>query len=160
LKDYNGVAESSTWRAADPIDVSAYAGQTIELRWHFDTRDNVNNFFEGWYIDDVLIQQTSSTNDFYSFHLDAGQSSSLAVKGTGAHADVQLYDASGNLLALSDPSSHGIDGVISNFVAPASATYYAKISAAGGASYGLVVTRGADFDHHNGNFNTAQQLDG
>ena len=35
-----------------------------------------------------------------------------------------------------------------------------EVTGTPGAQYDLVVTRGADFDHHNGNFNTAQQLDG
>ena len=70
--------------------------------------------------------------DYYAVPLTAGQSSTIAVKGIGGHADIELYDGSGNLLALSDPSSHGVDGVISNFVAPATGTYYVKVTGAPG----------------------------
>ena len=37
------------------IDLSAYFGTTIKLRFNFDTFDEANNAFEGWYIDDVSI---------------------------------------------------------------------------------------------------------
>lgn len=38
------------------IDISAYAGQTIQIRFHFDTVDTERNEFEGWWIDDVTIE--------------------------------------------------------------------------------------------------------
>ena len=37
------------------IDLTAYAGSTIQVRFHFATLDGVSNQFEGWYIDDVSI---------------------------------------------------------------------------------------------------------
>ncbi len=37
------------------IDLTAYAGQSIIIQFRFDTVDNLNNDFEGWYIDDVQI---------------------------------------------------------------------------------------------------------
>src|SRR5262249_2471574 len=45
---------SATWRAAS-FDLSAFAGQTIRLRFNFDTVDSVLNNFEGWYVDDVQL---------------------------------------------------------------------------------------------------------
>src|SRR5262249_48359713 len=57
LEQYNVRAESSVWRDSTPVDISAYAGKTVVLRWSFDTKDGLFNNFEGWYIDDVRIQQ-------------------------------------------------------------------------------------------------------
>ncbi len=37
------------------FDLSAYAGSTIQLRFHFATLDEVFNQNEGWYIDDVAL---------------------------------------------------------------------------------------------------------
>jgi len=43
------------WLNSGPIDLSAYAGKTIRLRFHFDTVDEENNWGAGWVIDDVSI---------------------------------------------------------------------------------------------------------
>jgi hypothetical protein len=37
------------------VDLSAYAGQTIRIRFLFDTVDASHNNFEGWYVDDVNL---------------------------------------------------------------------------------------------------------
>lgn len=38
------------------LDLSKYANQSIQVRFHFDTLDELNNeAFEGWYIDDLTI---------------------------------------------------------------------------------------------------------
>ncbi|HEY6169414.1 MAG TPA: Calx-beta domain-containing protein [Verrucomicrobiae bacterium] len=47
------------WRTAS-VNVSAFAGQVIRLRFHFDTVDGVANNFEGWYLDDIVIASTFS----------------------------------------------------------------------------------------------------
>ena len=45
--------------AEQSIDLSAYDGQIIQLRFSFDTRDNLLNGFEGWYVDDIQISATA-----------------------------------------------------------------------------------------------------
>jgi methionine-rich copper-binding protein CopC/protocatechuate 3,4-dioxygenase beta subunit len=105
-----------------------------------------------------LISPTPS--NYYSFQLNAGQSSTVVVKGLkGGSATVELVDASGNLLALGAPG-RGVDQAISNFVAPSTGTYYAVVSGAGNSYFDLVVTQGSDFGLHGSNFNSAQPLDG
>ncbi|MDF1593777.1 MAG: choice-of-anchor J domain-containing protein [Desulfobacterales bacterium] len=37
------------------IDLSAYKGLTIKIRFRFDSYDNALNYYEGWYIDDAKI---------------------------------------------------------------------------------------------------------
>lgn len=41
------------------IDLSAYVGSKIRIRFHFETLDGAFNEFEGWYIDDVEITTTA-----------------------------------------------------------------------------------------------------
>src|SRR5262249_47911288 len=37
------------------VDLSAYAGKSIYVRFHFDTGSASNNYYEGWYVDDVTV---------------------------------------------------------------------------------------------------------
>ena len=41
------------------FDLGAYVGQRIKLKLSFDSIDNINNIFEGWYVDDVRITTIS-----------------------------------------------------------------------------------------------------
>jgi hypothetical protein len=50
--DVSGVAGQWTQPS---LDLGAYAGQPIRIKFTFDTIDAGNNNFEGWYIDDVRI---------------------------------------------------------------------------------------------------------
>ncbi|MGE5221352.1 MAG: Ig-like domain-containing protein, partial [Omnitrophica WOR_2 bacterium] len=43
------------WLHSQAINLSAYAGHTIRIRFHFDTIDLRFNAYSGWYIDDVGI---------------------------------------------------------------------------------------------------------
>ncbi len=43
------------WVYSSYINLSAYAGQTIRVRFHFDTVDATDNAYPGWRIDDVTI---------------------------------------------------------------------------------------------------------
>ena len=45
----------NTWNSSGPIPLGSYAGSTIQVRFTFDTVDNVENGFTGWFIDDVVI---------------------------------------------------------------------------------------------------------
>ncbi len=42
------------------IDLTAFRPTTLQVRFFFDTADNVANDFRGWYVDDVRIQKVSS----------------------------------------------------------------------------------------------------
>ena len=49
----------NTWERIS-IDLSAYAGHSIRIRFRFDSRDALFNSYEGWYIDDVRIEGDSA----------------------------------------------------------------------------------------------------
>lgn len=42
--------------AAETLDISSFDGSTIQVRFNFDTIDGLFNNFEGWFVDDVVIQ--------------------------------------------------------------------------------------------------------
>ena len=45
---------SGAW-AQRVVDLTAYAGQRMQLRFYFETFDPMLNDYEGWYIDDVKV---------------------------------------------------------------------------------------------------------
>jgi uncharacterized protein YjiK len=46
------------WLQSPAIDLSGYAGHIIQVRFQFDTLDNIENGYRGWYVDDVEISTT------------------------------------------------------------------------------------------------------
>lgn len=46
------------WVNVPPIDLSAYAGHTIRLRFHFDAVDRWNQSFPGWSLDNIRIENS------------------------------------------------------------------------------------------------------
>jgi hypothetical protein len=71
-----------TWNK-ETIDLSGYAGNTIRLRFLFDTVDDKLNDFEGWYVDDIQI-----TSDAISTATPASTPASTVI--TTAPADTNL----------------------------------------------------------------------
>lgn len=59
----SSTASTSTWTAADTIDLSAFDGQAIQLRFRFNSGDEVGNNFIGWLVDDVAVTGTSMCVD-------------------------------------------------------------------------------------------------
>lgn len=48
-------ASNTVWNDSGAISLSAYAGQTIQLRFRFDSRDSSYNNFTGWIVDDIVV---------------------------------------------------------------------------------------------------------
>ncbi|HVM46292.1 MAG TPA: hypothetical protein VM582_10185, partial [Candidatus Thermoplasmatota archaeon] len=42
------------WNALD-LDLAAFAGQSVRVKFRFDTLDHLYNYYEGWYVDNVVI---------------------------------------------------------------------------------------------------------
>ena len=59
---------------------------------------------------------------------------------------LDLRDTAGIVLALGAGDADNTDVAIRGFVAPAAATYYARVTGEAGRPYSLVITRGAEFD--------------
>jgi hypothetical protein len=164
LTRYSVTAESSVWRAATPVNLSAYAGQTVQLRWSFDTVDSLNNDFEGWYVDDIQVQAQVPVpwNDYYSFTLGAGDSVALSLKTlSGVTPDLKLLGPNGSLLATGSGGATNVDRAISSILVSTPGTYYALVTGSPAATFSVVVTRNAVFDTHpNDSFATAQDITG
>jgi bacterial leucyl aminopeptidase len=45
----------TTWLDSGAISLAAFTGQSVRIRFRFDTRDSVANGFTGWLIDDVVV---------------------------------------------------------------------------------------------------------
>lgn len=52
------LSDSNNWTTFTQ-DITAHAGETINLRWHFDTLDALYNDYRGWQVDNVVITVTA-----------------------------------------------------------------------------------------------------
>src|SRR5450755_270563 len=53
---YKVSTNDTVWHTTPGISLSQFAGQTIQIRFTFDTVDGSYNTFKGWMIDDVSVQ--------------------------------------------------------------------------------------------------------
>jgi immune inhibitor InhA-like protein len=148
---------SGAWRNAS-FSLAAFAGQTVLIRFSFDTRDDVLNDLEGWYVDDVQVTAPGAWNDYYSFSAGANNVVSAALKNlSGAGTNVFLEDCAGTVLATGAGESTNYDSGIRNFLITTGGTYFLHVSGTVAATYDLVGARNAAFDTED-NDTTAQNL--
>lgn len=86
---------SGFWMQSPFIDLAPYAGQTIRIRFHFETLDARYNGFRGWLIDDLQVQDMTLPT------CDPDESGALtygdAVSGVICPAgDVDTFSFTGN----------------------------------------------------------------
>jgi len=58
LYQMNSDVQNAIWLDSPVISLGAYAGQTVRIRFHFDSVDRLNNAKLGWAVDDVSISAT------------------------------------------------------------------------------------------------------
>ncbi|MCP4656061.1 MAG: hypothetical protein GY856_11665 [bacterium] len=46
---------ATTWTSISPISLAGFAGESIRIRFRFDTVDSYANGYMGWFIDDVVV---------------------------------------------------------------------------------------------------------
>jgi len=97
-------AGSGGWQTA-VFDLSAYAGRTVVIRFHFGSDSNTGK--EGWYIDDVAVTQDSGTHTWISFAptnvvVDGGQSTNIVLHLSSA--GIPTGNRSSSLHVSSDAS--------------------------------------------------------
>jgi hypothetical protein len=151
--------ESAVWRNIS-FSLSAFSGQTVLIRFSFDTLDSIANTFEGWYVDDVQLSTPGVWSDYYSFSANPGDVISAALKNlAGTGTNVFLEDEAGAVLATGVGGSTNYERGIRSFPITTCGTYYLRVSGTVGATYNLVVTRNAAFDTEaNDTIATAQSL--
>ena len=79
------------------VDLSAYAGKTIRIRFAFDTIDAFFNDFEGWYVDDVNVFADAGAA---SATAGAAQRPPLSLLGDTRTAAVRTPTAGANPVSL------------------------------------------------------------
>lgn len=161
----------AAWLESPALDLAAFAGQTVRIRFHFDALDaNFNNALP-WRVDDVRVQaagaplacaeiirndtwQTATSltdsktgaicpnGDVDFYAFSAPAGGHLALSLTGGFTPaIALYDASGGLLL------EGASPV--RMVLPRTGTYYASVRAAnhpgaGGEGFAYTFTKEVD----------------
>jgi len=72
------------WLQSPAIDLSGYAGHTIQVRFYFDTIGSILNAYRGWYIDDVSISSSPPPNcaDTHEPNNVASQATAIAYGQT------------------------------------------------------------------------------
>ena len=102
----------------------------------------------------------ASTVDHFSFALDAGDRVCIALDTLrDVDPEVELLDASGNLLATGIDDTMGVARRIASYQAPSTGTYVARV--APGGHYVLLVLRNAVFDFDgNSRSGSAQDITG
>jgi len=136
-------ASSATWLSSGAIDLSAFAGETIQVRFVFDTVDSVDNDQIGWFIDDVVVtgeSQCSPSNTAPTVTITDPPDGTTVTEGTaitftGTASDTEDGDLSGSISWSS--SIDGALGTGSSVTATLSAgthTITASVTDSGGLS--------------------------
>src|SRR5262249_42842031 len=134
---------SGAWRNAS-FSLAAFAGQTVLVRFSFNTVDSILNNFEGWYVDDVQLTAPGAWNDYYSFSASANDVVSAALKNqSGIGTNVFLEDCAGTVLATGAGGSTNYDSGIRNFLITPRGTYFLPATGTGAAPSNPVATPNA-----------------
>ena len=160
---------SGTWirEEIDLASAAAAAGLllTSDFQIKFQQYDNFSIDTDGLGFDELEIIIPDSTEDWYKFTLADGQAASLNIDRyqDNGLVDMELYDATGTLLATatdSDNSSKFIDDFFDTTTDGQPDEYFVRVVGNQG-EYNLVVTRGAQFDREpNDSLLTPQSLTG
>ena len=157
---------AGTWQfvSLDLADAARLAGISLgsPLRIKFQQFGDQTLPVGGRAWDDIHVSASVEDEDWYRFHLDPGQAATLASTSSQLSAEssrLELYDATGTLLATADAVGTNVTRVIPRFVAPKAGSYFARVLGDDLTPYSLVVTRGADFEvEPNDSIGTAQDV--
>ena len=62
----------SAWTSSGALSLGAYAGQTVQLRFRFDSVDEIDNGFVGWLVDDVVVTGGCSETPLFADGFESG----------------------------------------------------------------------------------------
>ncbi|MEX2118184.1 MAG: S8 family serine peptidase [Pirellulales bacterium] len=89
---WESYSSTNDW-AERTLDLTPWAGGSIYIQFHFDTVDEVYNYFEGWYVDDVKVWTAGSQEPgLYVNDVSVAESDQGAVEATFT---VSLVDTTG-----------------------------------------------------------------
>src|SRR6185369_13762398 len=100
--------------------------------------------------------------DYYAVSLAVGETVTVATTGLSAgNLTLELLAANDTVLTTGVAGATNLSQVISNYVVPATGTYYVRLSGDAGTAYSVVVTRNSGFDtESNDSISTPQNLAG
>jgi hypothetical protein len=106
----------NAWVNSGSIDLSAFAGSDIQIRFLFDTVDGVANAFTGWFIDDVAVGGdslcTPPTNTPPTVSITAPASGSSFSSGSSVTFSGTATDAEDGSLSSSISWTSTLDGAL------------------------------------------------
>ncbi len=109
-------ASAAGWVSSGAIDLSAFAGQDIQVRFTFDSGDAQVNNFDGWFIDDVVVTGGASgctpTNTAPTANISAPANGSTFTVGSSVSFSGSATDAEDGSLTGSLSWSSNLDGGI------------------------------------------------
>jgi len=111
----SGDASQAAWVSSGSISLAAYAGDSIQVRFVFDTVDGVSNGFDGWFIDDVVVSGESSCtpgNTPPTVTITAPADGTTVTEGDSVSFSGTATDAEDGPLTSSLSWSSSLDGVI------------------------------------------------
>jgi murein DD-endopeptidase MepM/ murein hydrolase activator NlpD len=121
-------SEQRVWKNSPVFDLSAYAGQSVRLRFHFDAIDSIDNQHLGWVIRSVRVEKFGTTcgagssqstpiaygqlingtlcsaAEIHTYQINLAQDQSIVVKLNAQNSNngsllLNVLDANGNPLA-------------------------------------------------------------
>ncbi|MBN1371810.1 MAG: peptidoglycan DD-metalloendopeptidase family protein [Anaerolineaceae bacterium] len=82
LYQMNSDVQNSIWLDSPAINLGAYAGKIVRIRFHFDSVDRLNNNKLGWAVDDVQINTTGPASCAFDNNNTAATAASIAIGQT------------------------------------------------------------------------------
>jgi hypothetical protein len=102
--------EQALWRTTgtdnwtkEYFDLSTYAGKTIRFKYYFDTIDNINNLFRGWFIDRLYVYGAQEANDVSVGDFDAPN---YALPTDNVNVNATIYNLG---QSAEDNGTNGVD---------------------------------------------------
>ncbi len=92
----------------ETINVSDYTGQAVQLSFVFDSKDDYDNSFRGWYVDDVKLI-TDSGQDEDDHDGDEDEDSSGSVVLSEVYYDVEGTDSDGEYIEMYNQGSETVN---------------------------------------------------
>lgn len=109
-------ASTAAWVSSGAIDLSAFAGQIIQVQFVFNSVDSVSNTFTGWLVDDVVVTGESNCtgpgNTAPTVSITAPADGSDADEGTSVTFSGTANDTEDGNLSGSLSWSSNLDGGI------------------------------------------------
>ena len=82
---------ASSWTTRT-VNLSSYAGQTIHLRFRFDSVDDFANNYFGWLLDDIRLEQTFAYHNHTPFPMQRPSATAVTFPFRVRGTQIRVYD--------------------------------------------------------------------